>query len=393
MLIKKFSFNSTVPLIIIISFAFYLGFIIQGHCLSKTSNSIAEVQNILLEDHIERSKFTSESLDQGAIIGMLETAKDPYAKYLQSSAFQEYLNRLEQGSQESYVGIGAFVEEKSEQILVMSVFPGSPAQEAGLLPGDQIISVDSVAVVRIPLEMVTQMITGPESTPVTLEIRRSSPTGPSMFKVTLIRSQINHPTVIWSLHDNIAHIALFSFSSITYSELEQILNEISNLTVTAIVIDLRNNPGGLVSAVISNTSPFLGKENMLIGYTISSNGGRYNWKSADPQIDISHLPVAILVNQYTASGSEVFAAALRFHKGSLIIGTPTFGKGSESTVRTLSDGSGLIYSSSYWFTPDGQSINGKGITPDIVIDAQASILGENDLALSKAIELLNDSVD
>lgn len=393
MLKSRFSRNTYIFFILATILAFSLGFLTQSNPYFNTSDSITEVQNILLEDHIEHSRLSPELLDKAAISGMLETMDDPYAKYLYSDEFQDYLDHLEQGSLSNYVGIGVFVAKRSEQVLITSVFPGSPAQAAGLLPGDQIVSVDSVSVIDTPLELVALMVTGPESTSVTLEIRRSSPTEIPIFEVTITRSEINYPTVIWSLYDDIAYIAFFSFASVTYSELIQILNEVNNLPVTAIVIDLRNNPGGLVSAVIRNTSLFLGKENMLIGYTIRSDGSRYDWKSEDPEIDIAHLPVVILVNEYTASGSEVFAAAMRFHKGSYLIGAPTFGKGSESTVRTLSDGSGLIYSSSYWFTPDGDSINDTGIIPDIAIDSEASILSENDLALNKAVELLGNLLD
>lgn len=393
MLKSRFSRNTYIFFILVPVLAFSVGVLLQSNCHFNSLGSITEVQNILLEEHIEQSKLTPQLLEKAAITGMLETTDDPYAKHLHSDEFQDYLGHLEQGSLDNYVGIGVFVAKTSQQVLITSVFPGSPAQEAGLLPGDQIVSVDSVSVIDTPLELVALMVTGPESTSVTLEIRRSSPTELPVFEVTMIRSQINYPTVIWSLYEDIAYIAFFSFSSVTYSELIQILNKVNTLDITGIVIDLRNNPGGLVSAVIKNTSLFLGKENMLIGYTISSDGSRYDWKSEDPQIDIAHLPAAILVNEYTASGSEVFAAAMRFHKGSYVIGTPTFGKGSESTVRTLSDGSGLIYSSSYWFTPDGDSINGTGIVPDIVIDSEASILSENDLALNQAVELLGNSVD
>jgi len=393
MLKLKLLQNHYFHLIFVTFLAFTLGYLIQGNCYSENSGSITEVRNIMLEEHIEQSNLSPEILDLAAITGMLEIADDPYAKYLHSSEFQEYLDHLEQGSLENYVGIGVFVAKRSEEVLITSVFPGSPAQEAGLLPGDQIVSVDSVGVFDTPLELVALMVTGPESTPVTLEIRRSSPTQVSVFEVTLTRSQISYPTVIWSMYDDIAYIAFFSFSSVTYSELTEVLNELNNLLVTGIVVDLRNNPGGLVTSVIKNTSLFLGKENMLIGYTLRSDGSRYNWESEDPKTDIADLPVVILVNEYTASGSEVFAEAMRFHKGSIVIGSPTFGKGSESTVRTLSDGSGLIYSSSYWFTPDGTSINGKGITPDIVIDSEASILSENDVVLNKAVELLSDSIN
>ena len=352
-----------------------------------------EVREILLEDHVNKSILSPNLLDQFAIRGMIESVQDPYAKYLGESEFQEYLNRLEKGSSSSYVGIGVFVAERAGQILITSVFPNSPAHSAGLLPGDELLSVDSISVADSPLDLVAQMVLGPELTPVSLTIRRSLPNQTSIFTVELIRSQVRHPTAVWSLFDDIGYIAILSFSSVTYSEIEDAITQLSGHSITALIIDLRNNPGGLVTSVIDNSSIFLGGKDKLIGYTVNSKGIRQNWESKDVSIDFSYLPIAILVNQYSASGSEVFASALQYHNESIVIGSQTFGKGSESTVRPLSDGSGVIYSSSHWFTPGDQSINGKGVTPDILIESSDASNKHSDLFINKAIELLSKSIN
>lgn len=318
----------------------------------------------------------------GAIRGMLETLDDDYTSFLEPSIAE--INRADASG--AFEGIGALVRMNEEDILeIVRPFEGQPADEAGLLPGDRVLAVDGQSITGYGIYEAITLIRGPEGTQVTLTIQRGAETEP--FDVTIVRARIDIPIVESEmLQGNIGYITLFDFSAQATAQLEDAIQQLLDQGATALILDLRGNPGGFLDQAVRVADLFLDEGVILIER--SSDGHEREFTSTDEGI-AQDIPLVVLVNNGSASASEIVAGAIQDRARAPLIGETTFGKGSVQLPHTLSDGSELRVTIARWFTPNDRAIHGAGLIPDIEVlltpeDAQA----ERDPQLERAIEYL-----
>lgn len=302
-----------------------------------------------------------EKLVHGAIRGMLRTL-DPHSSFMPPAVYRE----MQVETEGRFGGLGIEITIRDDILTVVAPIDGTPAFRAGIQAGDQIIKVDGESTKDMSLIDAVKKLRGPEDSSVTISIMRKGFTEPKDF--TLTRAIIQIKSVRWTkLQDDIGYVKLRSFQKTTSEELEDALQDLEEQNIRALVLDLRNNPGGLLEQAINVSDEFL-EGGKLIVYTKGRLAGQ-NMKGFSKN-DRAHLryPMVILVNGGSASASEIVAGALQDLGRATIIGTQSFGKGSVQTIIPLSDGSGLRLTTAKYYTPKGREINGKGITPDIVVE-------------------------
>ncbi len=340
--------------------------------------TLFEVYFALEEDHLNRDELDATALSQGAIRGMLDALGDVHASYLDPDFFSAELERF----RGSFEGIGAEVSMKDGQVVVVAPIPDTPAERAGIRPGDTILEVNGESTQGLGVFEVVARIRGPEGTTVDLLILHRNDSSPT--PITITRGVVKVPTVdLRILTGGLAHLKVQFFGENTSKELEDALERVEQFNTKGLILDLRNNPGGRVDTVVEMTSQFL--DSGLVLYQIDGQDKRtdYEVKSGGKAQDIS---MVVLVNDFSASSSEIMAGALRDHGRAQLIGTTTFGKGSVNIQRALSDGSGVYFTIARWYTPNGTLIEGGGIEPDIVVLSDPE--GVEDFQLDKAIEVL-----
>jgi carboxyl-terminal processing protease len=365
--------------ILLLSLAFSAGCVINLGTSSPVqgldTNLISQAWSIISSKYVEPSKADPASMNEGAIRGILQSLNDPYSAYLSPNDY-----KLEQSNfQGSFEGIGAQVAlNKENQVIIVAPIENSPAAKAGIKTGDVILEVDGKSTKGLSLTEVVLMIRGKAGTAVKLTILHTGEITPVVISV--IRAQINAPSVTSSMKGNAAYIRISSFDQRTNTELQTALQSLDLKNSIGIIIDLRDNPGGLVTTVVDVASHFI-KEGTII--TLRDNQGKTTSQSANPNGIFTELPMVVLVNQYSASGSEVLSGALQDYKRATIAGVTTLGKGSYDSFFTLSDGSAIYLTIGRWLTPFGREIEGKGITPDVVLTQTG------DDEIQWAVEFLN----
>jgi carboxyl-terminal processing protease len=337
--------------------------------------TLGEVWGLLYQNYVEPDALNSKQLSQGAIKGMLEALGDPYTSYLDADSYKIEANSLFEGK---FEGIGATVGMKDGQLIVVSPLPGSPAEQAGLRPGDKILEINGESTSKMSLDQAVLKIRGPKDEKVKLLIQHEGADTPTELEVA--RAEIKTSSVSTKLlEDGIGYLKITSFSERTGQEVEQALNDLLGQGARSLVIDLRDNPGGLVQTVVDIATQFL--DGGVVLYEVNRQGERKEW-TAQHGGKATQLPLAVLVNHYSASGSEVLAGALQDRGRATLIGTTTFGKGSVNVLYQLKDGSALYLTIERWLTPNGRPIEGKGLEPDIPIE-----LTPNDIAQGKDPQL------
>ncbi|MFC1866458.1 S41 family peptidase [Chloroflexota bacterium] len=360
----------------IILFSFLFGYT-AGLMSSPSGEAFASMEqawNTIISKYVENQRIDENQLKEAAIEGMLQLLDDPHSAYLSREEYQSTFNELEG----KYEGIGAEVTERDGQIIVVAPFAGSPAEEAGILPGDIVLEIDGTDITGLDLYQVILKVRGDGGTAVNLLVIHQGETEP--VEIEIIRGEINTPSVYFEMMGDIAYIYL-SFTDQTNKELTPVLEAIAAEGATGIIIDLRNNPGGPVGVVTDVASRFLQEETVI--FTIRDNEGNTEVIKASKQPETTDLPLAVLVNSFSASGSEVLAGAFQDYQRAIIAGSTTFGKGSVNYLIQLEDGSGLYITYARWLTPDGRLIEGEGITPDIELKL------EGDEAIQWAIDYLH----
>ena len=343
---------------------------------------LGETLELLRQDHIDRQTLDANELSAGAIRGMLQSLNDPYASYLDPQRFGEEESRI----QGVFEGIGAQVGIRDHHLTVIAPLPDTPAERAGIRAGDVIMEIDGESTEDLSLQEAVSRIRGERGTTVRLLVRHADQVEPVLIPIT--RGVIPLETVRFTMLDNgIGHLQISSFSSTTNGQVEEALQEFKARDGRGLIVDLRYNPGGLLQVVVDVTSQFL--EDGLVTYELNGLGDRREWKVASGG-EGQDIPLVVLVNQYSASASEVFAGAILDHDRGPVVGETTFGKGSVNTRHRLSDGSGIYYTIARWYTPKGTLIEGFGITPtlEVAMDPES----QTDLQLQRAIELLEQQV-
>jgi carboxyl-terminal processing protease len=331
----------------------------------------------------------AEKLVQGAIRGMLRTL-DAHSSYMPRDMYRE----MQVETEGQFGGLGIEITIRDEILTVVSPIEGTPAFRAGIQAGDKIVTVEGTTTKDMSLIEAVKLLRGPVDTSVTIGVMREGFKEPKDF--TLTRAVIQIKSVRSKmLPDSIGYIKLRSFHKNTSEELDEALLDFDERHISALVLDLRNNPGGLLEQAIAVTDEFI-EGGQLIVYT-KGRLANQNMKGYSKTESAHHpnVPLVILVNGGSASASEIVAGALQDHKRATIIGTKTFGKGSVQTIIPLSDGSGLRLTTAKYYTPKGRMIHDKGIIPDIVVEEPKPETAEGDesaSAPSRSSDLPNDDL-
>jgi len=319
-----------------------------------------QAYGIIHKNYVVPEQVDDTILTQGAVKGMVQSIEDPYSYYLTPTEYE-----LTQGNfQSSFGGIGASISTNDQnQPLIVQTFKDSPAEKAGILPQDVILAVDNVTTEGLTVDQVVSRVRGTIGTPVTLTILHENAQLP--VYITITRAEINPSTVNFRKEGDIAYIQITNFYERTNIEFQAALEELDLANCKGIIIDLRNNLGGYVTSMVDVASHFI-KEGTII--TLRDNQGRTQTESVNPNGTLTDLPLGVLVNQYRASASEVLSGDLQDYQRAAIAGTQTLGKGSYDQFFKLEDGSAIYLTVGRWLTPNGREIEGKGITPDIVLE-------------------------
>lgn len=311
-----------------------------------------------LESLIEKDYYQEVSEDKlvdGAMKGLFEGLGDPYSQYYTKEEFQT----LKEQTSGSFVGIGVYigVDPENEKITIISPIEGSPAAKSGIKSGDIILAVDGEQVSSDKLDDVIKKIKGKENTTVDLTVQRNG----KQLDFTVKRQTIVTKSVESKvIDDNIGYLRITSFDENTYKEFKEHISKLQEENIKGLVIDLRDNPGGLLDVCVDIADDLIGKGTIV--YTKDNSGNKEYYKSDEKEID---LPMAVLINGGSASASEILTAALVDNNKAIAIGETSFGKGLVQSVKQLKDGTGYKLTTAQYYTPNGDYINKKGIEPKI----------------------------
>ena len=341
---------------------------------------------VLIDKYYLGEEVDDETLKEGAIKGYIEALGDPYTEYISKEDMEDYMD----DTMGNFVGIGVYMVKDTEtnQIMVLSPIKNSPAEKAGIRPGDYIVEVDGNACTGDDFSNISNKIKGEVGSTVKLKIQRDGET--LDFEIKRENIKVN-PVDGEVLEGNIGYIEFSSFDEGTAEEFKNKFNELKSQGITSLIIDLRNNGGGIVDEALKIAGYAVDKGTTLL-YEVDKDGNETEEKSeVDKIID---MPIVILVNENTASSSEILSGALKDLGKAKIVGTKTYGKGVIQQILTLADGSGLKITTEEYLTPNRTKINKVGIEPDETVelpDTVENILNverEEDTQLQKAIEIL-----
>lgn len=345
-----------------------------------------EAWNIIHDQYVDQP-VDDVALMQGAIRGMMEALGDEQTFYMDPSVYENQTTQL----QGSYEGIGAVVDLEGEYLTIVSPMEGSPAEAAGLQPGDKVIAIDGEDMTGVPPEQARTRIIGPEGTQVTLTVSRDGEPGSLEFTIT--RAKI----VMYSaegrmLEDKIGYVDINTFGNNTTQELRQALDELMAQDPRGLVIDLRNNPGGYLNTAVEVTSEFLDKGVIL--YEQYGDGKRDEYKALGNG-RATDIPLVVLVNEGSASASEILAGALQDYERATLVGVQSYGKGSVQNWQPLSNNQGAArVTIAKWLTPKERAIDHIGLTPDVIVemtleDFEADRDPQLDAAVQTLLAILN----
>jgi len=335
----------------------------------------------------------------GAVRGMLR-ALDPHSSFMDAESYRE----MQVETSGSFGGLGIEITVRDDQLTVVTPIEGTPASRAGVQPGDRIVKIEGLTTKDMSLPDAVKRMRGPKGTKITITIAREGLKEP--LEVTLTREVIQVQSVkTQEIEPGLGYIRIRQFQERTAQDLVAGIERFQKTgRLAGLIIDVRNNPGGLLSAAVEVSEEFLG-DGKLVVYTegrVRSQNMRF---MAHAKRAVTDVPMVVLVNQGSASASEIVAGAIQDHGRGVVLGQPTFGKGSVQTIIPLSDGSGLRLTTARYFTPKGRSIHGKGITPDITIEPPKEDPGakppspplseaeqqKRDIQLQRALEILKAS--
>ena len=332
-----------------------------------------------------------------AIRQSLKELGDPYTRFLEPKEFEDLTNQT--AGELSGIGIRLAIDEQTSDLMVVEPLANSPAVEAGLKAGDKILRINNKPTSLMSLEQASTEIKGEVGTEVSLQVFRQ---GQEAFEVTITRAQIELPSVEYNVQEEerlkVGYIKLDEFSSHAAEQMKKAIEDLSNKHVSGFILDLRSNPGGLLFSSVEIARMWL--EKGAIVSTIDRKGGDQKFSANGTAL--TKLPLVVLVDQYSASASEILAGALKENKRATVIGTRTYGKGTVQSVHSLSDGSGLAVTIAQYYPPSGIDINHKGITPDIqvtltkeeqmTLNINPALAGtKNDPQYNRAIAILKNS--
>jgi carboxyl-terminal processing protease len=359
---------------------------------------IDQAYQIIQQHYVDRSAVDQTQLEYAAISGMVDALGDTgHSRFLTPEMVVEQ-NNFSQGE---FEGIGAEVTMKDGQVIIVAPMDGSPALAAGVKPGDIFVKVDGIDVTGLPINEVVSKVLGPAGTMVTITFQ--DPKTGVIRDVTITRAKIDIQNVTWNIlpGTTIAHLKISAFSDGVTKNLQSALQQLQAKGATGIVLDLRNDPGGLLNEAIGVASQFLGNGNVLL---VKNAEGLEKALPVEPGGLALNIPMVVLVNQGTGSAAEIVAGAIQDAHRANLIGETTFGTGTVLNSFNLSDGSEILLATQEWLTPDGRVIWHLGIAPDMSITmpvdavpltpaneksmSAEQLLASQDVQLLKAIDLL-----
>ncbi len=411
---KKFIFVSFVIFLILLGFLLglylgrngKLGVTIGGSKNGKVLNKEVEPEYLskdvdfnlfwrtwnLIKENYVKQPVSETKLFYGAMSGLLSGLEDPYSVFFEPVSSKKFSQEIKG----NFEGIGAEIGIRKNRLTIIAPLPDTPAYKAGIKAGDKILAIDDLDTTDISLDQAVSLIRGKKGTEVILTVERSGEE--KSRKISIIRGTIDIPSVQWNPvkgNERIAYIKLSHLNEDTPDNFKKAVNDILKKNPKGIILDLRNDPGGLLDVAIKISSYWVDKGVIVI----EKFGPSYrNNFTADGKVEyeskgygkLKDIPAVVLVNGGSASGSEIIAGALQDYQKATIVGEKTFGKGSVQELEELPDGSSIKLTIAEWFTPKGRVINEKGIEPDIKIELTDEDFENNkDPQLEKAIDILN----
>lgn len=334
-----------------------------------------------------------DKLLEGQLKGMFQALEDPYSIYMTQEEFKDFSEH----TKGVYGGIGVIVTPGDDNLItVVAPIEDTPGERAGLKTGDKIIKVEGQEFTADNMDKAVKLMKGEPNTQVSITVLRKDKDGKNQYiDMDIVREEIRLVTVKSDIiEDNIGYIKITSFDELTYEDFKKDLNKLMEKNISGLILDLRYNPGGLLDVCVDIADEFL--DEGVVVYTETRNGDRYYERSSKKHIDI---PLVVLVNEGSASASEILAGAVKDRDRGILVGNKTFGKGIVQRIKQLSDGSGFKLTVSEYFTPNGTNIHGIGIEPDIVVDLPEDIedIGienlEEDTQLKVAIEKMKEMIE
>lgn len=327
--------------------------------LDRSSSYVRQVMQLVSENYVDGTQASYDQLRKSALRGLVQSL-DPHSEFMEAKDFSE----LEEDMNAEFGGVGIQVEMRNDRVVVIAPIANTPSDRAGILRGDEIVSVDGQGMDKVPMNDVISRLRGKPKTRVSVKFFRPSTKGE--FEVSLVREVIKIESVrdVRILGDDVGYIQLTQFSERTGREFIDALNKLIDGGMQALVLDLRNNPGGLLDAAVEVAEPFF-KKGELIVYTQGRNPkDREDFKGETDELPLA-LPMAVLINAGSASAAEIVAGALRDTHKAVIVGERSFGKGSVQTIFNLKNGEGLRLTTARYYTPSGVTIHEKGIEPNV----------------------------
>jgi len=367
-------FKKTAPLVVVAVFVLgiFMGMVMAPYSQADTDTYdnlkvFSEVLSIVQKNYVE--EVDAKKLIYGAIKGMLNDL-DPHSSFMTPDMYKD----MQVDTKGEFGGLGIQIGVKNRTLTVISPIEDTPAYKAGILAGDSIIKIGGVETKDLTLTEAVDKMRGPRGTQVTITVTRPDFAEPKDF--TLTRDIIKIKSVKSKVLDgDIGYVRVSQFQENTGTDLEKALKEFDDKKVKALILDLRNDPGGLLNMAVDVAGEFL-PSGKLVVYIKGRNGEKDQFNTSNPNARTA-LPMVILVNEGSASASEIVAGALQDWGRGVVMGTTTFGKGSVQTVISLSDGSGLRLTTAKYYTPKDRSIQNTGITPDIEVKQPALTTGKN----------------
>lgn len=366
-----------VLLIAIISSISTLGLIY--YALGFNEQGFSNLMRFITAYRFIETKYVNDTDDvkliDGAIDGMVKSLNDPHSNYLSPKMYKTLMEQTEG----SFAGIGVVMGMDNEQkIHIVGIIENSPGQKAGLQEGDEILAVDGVPVTQMAFDEVAAHVRGQAGTDVVLTIMRDN----TNQDITITRDNIKLKTVGHKMLDNnIGYIQIVSFSEDTANEFNEAYNDLKNQGMKALVLDLRNNPGGLLTTCVEIAKKLVPKGEIVS--IVDKQGNKETYSSS---LEAPEYPLVVLINKNSASASEILSGAIQDTKAGTIIGNTSYGKGSVQTILPMFEDDAVKLTIAKYYTPSGRSIDGTGITPDIEINLDEN--ATSDTQLDKALEIL-----
>lgn len=343
----------------------------------RTQQKIRLIEDLIDKNYLE--DVDEASMTDSMLKGLLQGIGDDYADYYTKDEYKEILS----STQGDYRGIGIIMQQSEEtnEVLVVGVYKDTPADKAGIKAGDMLIQVDDILCKETALERVAAAIKTGEADTVHLILERDS----ESYEVDVTKEDIQVPVVgSEMLEEQIGYIQITQFTGLTPQQFAEHYEDLKKQQMKALIIDLRNNPGGLVDSAVDTLCQILPEG--LVVYMQTKDGTKTEY-SCDGETPID-IPMVVLVNEYSASASEIFAGAVHDYGVGTLVGTTTYGKGIVQKTFPFTDGSAVKMTIAYYYTPSGTCIHGEGIEPDVKVELPQD--AQSDLQLEKALEVLKD---